>query len=187
LQILVIGEKVLFFNNWDSIQHTFMVGALGYIATIFLMRISGKRTLSKWNSFDFIVTIAFGSMLASLMLSTDTSLVQGVLGIGMLVVFQFIITWISVRSNLFQGWVKGEPTLLLFQGEFQHHAMRHQRVTEGEVLAALRENGMAALEQAEAVILETDGSFSVIKKLKDSSASALIDVKGYPKQQTARI
>lgn len=177
----------MFFNSWDSLQHTLIVGILGYIGIIILMRISGKRTLSKWNSFDFIVTIAFGSMLASLMLSTNTSLAQGILGIAMLVLFQYIITWISVRSNLFQGWVKGQPTLLLFQGEFQHHAMRHQRVTEGEVLAALRENGMAALEDAEAVILETDGSFSVIKKLKDSSTSALADVKGYPKQQTAQM
>ncbi|WP_414621886.1 DUF421 domain-containing protein [Calothrix sp. CCY 0018] len=175
----------MLFNSWDALQHTLLVGTLGYIAVIFLMRISGKRTLSKWNSFDFIITIAFGSLLASLMLSKDTSLAQGVLAIGMLVLFQFIITWISVRSNIFQGWVKAEPTLLLFQGEFQHHAMRHQRVTEGEVLAALRTNGLAEIEQAEAVILETDGSFSVIKKLKDSSASALLDVKGYPKQQTA--
>jgi uncharacterized membrane protein YcaP (DUF421 family) len=176
----------LFFNSWDSLLHTLIIGTFGYIGIIILMRISGKRTLSKWNSFDFIVTIAFGSMLASLMLSKNTSLAQGILGIGMLVLFQYIITWISVRSNIFQGWVKGEPTLLLFQGEFQHHAMRHQRVTEGEVLGALRENGMAALEDAEAVILETDGSFSVIKKLKDSSASALADVKGYPRQTTAQ-
>lgn len=176
----------MFFNSWDALQHTLIVGTFGYIATIILLRVSGKRTLSKWNAFDFVVTIAFGSILASLMLSKNTSLAQGALAIAMLVLFQFIITWISVRSNIFQGWIKAEPTLLLFQGEFQHHALRHQRVTQGEVLAALRENGMAALEDAEAVILETDGSFSVIKKLKDSSASALADVKGYPKE-TAQI
>ncbi|MEL7242771.1 MAG: YetF domain-containing protein [Cyanobacteria bacterium J06573_2] len=175
------------FNSWDTLQHTLIVGTLGYVATIILLRVSGKRTLSKWNSFDFIVTIAFGSILASLMLSKDTSLLQGVFAIGMLVLFQFIITWISVRSNIFQGWIKAEPTSLLFQGEFQKNAMRHQRVTEGEVLAALREHGMAALDDAEAVILETDGSFSVIKKIKGSSASALIDVRGYPKRQTARV
>ena len=176
----------MLFNSWDSLQHTLIIGSLGYLAIIFLMRISGKRTLSKWNSFDFIVTIAFGSILATLMLSKDTSLIQGVLAIGLLVLFQFVITWISVRSDIFQGWIKAEPTLLLFQGEFQSNAMRHQRVCKGEILAALRTNGMAALEDAEAVILETDGSFSVIKKLEDSSASALADVKGYPKQKTAQ-
>ena len=175
------------FDNWDSVLHTLIVGTLGYIAMIFLLRISGKRTLSKWNSFDFIATIAFGSILASIFLSKDTSLVQGVLAIALLILLQYIITWISVRSNIFKGWVKGEPTLLLFHGELQHNAMRHQRVTEGEVLAALRQKGLAALEDAEAVILETDGSFSVIDKIKKSSASAMVDVKGYPRHQTAQV
>ena len=59
--------------------------------------------------------------------------------------------------------------------------MRHQRVAKGEVLAALRSKGIVAIEDAEAVILETDGSFSVIEKIKSSSASALVDVKGYPR------
>lgn len=175
------------FNSWDALRHTLIVGSLGYVALIFLLLISGKRTLSKWNSFDFIVTIALGSTLASLMLSKDTSLAQGVLAIGMLVFFQFIITWISVRSKMFQGLIKAEPTLLLFQGELQHNALRHQRVTQGEVLAALRAKGIAGIEDVEAVILETDGTFSVIEKIKRASASALVDVKGYPKQETAQI
>lgn len=174
------------FNSWDALLNTLIFGTLGYIGIILILRISGKRTLSKWNSFDFIITIALGSMLANLMLSTDTSLAQGILGIGMLVFFQFIITWVSVRSKIFQQWIKSEPTLLLFQGELQQNALRHQRVTQGEVLAALRAEGIAGIEDVEAVILETDGSFSVIEKIKRSSASALVDVKGYPKE-TARI
>ncbi|NJN06954.1 MAG: DUF421 domain-containing protein [Richelia sp. RM1_1_1] len=174
------------FNSWDALLNSLIFGSLGYAAIIFILRISGKRTLSKWNSFDFIVTIALGSMLANLVLSTDTSLAQGVLGIGMLVFFQFIMTWLSVRSKMFQGWIKSEPTLLLFQGKLQHKALRHQRVTEGEVSAALRAKGIAGIEDVEAVILETDGSFSVIEKLKRSSASVLLDVKGYPRD-TARI
>ncbi len=167
------------FNSWDALLRTLIIGTLGYIAIIFLLRISGKRTLSKWNSFDFIVTIAFGSILASLMLSKDTSLVQGVLGIATLIFLQFIITSISVRSSIFQRWIKAEPTLLLYQGELQHYALRHERVSKSEVLAALRSQGIGRIEDVEAVILETDGSFSVIKKNHSSSASALVDVKGY--------
>ncbi|MDJ0736485.1 MAG: DUF421 domain-containing protein [Nostocaceae cyanobacterium] len=113
------------------------------------------------------------------MLSKDTSLVQGVLGIATLIFLQFIITSISVRSSIFQRWIKAEPTLLLYQGELQHYALRHERVSKSEVLAALRSQGIGRIEDVEAVILETDGSFSVIKKNHSSSASALVDVKGY--------
>lgn len=174
------------FNSWDALIRTLIVGSLGYVVVIFLLRISGKRTLSKWNSFDFIVTIAFGSILASLMLSKDISLVQGLVGISTLIFLQFVITYLSVRSNSFQRWIKAEPTLLLYQGQLQHHALRHQRVTESEVFAALRSKGIGGIEGVEAVILEADGSFSVVETIKNSSNSALLDVKGYPRK-TAQI
>jgi uncharacterized membrane protein YcaP (DUF421 family) len=71
--------------------------------------------------------------------------------------------------------------LLLYQGYFQQEILKSERVTEGEVLAAIRANGNSAMEDIAAVILETDGTFSVVPTLKGSSASALKDVRGFPK------
>ena len=73
--------------------------------------------------------------------------------------------------------VKAEPSLLLFQGQLKNDVLQRERVTEGEVLAALRANGIGAVEDVDAVVLETDGSFSVIKNLSHSTASALKDVR----------
>jgi uncharacterized membrane protein YcaP (DUF421 family) len=146
---------------------------------VLLLRISGKRTLSKWNAFDLVVTVAFGSTLATSLLSKETTLAQGVLAFGLLVGLQWSITWASVRSRTMERWVKAKPRLLLFRGQLQQEAMQQERVTESEVRAALREKGISAIEDVEAVILETDGSFSVLKQ-HGSSTSALIDVQGYP-------
>ncbi|MEL6383498.1 MAG: YetF domain-containing protein [Cyanobacteria bacterium J06626_18] len=165
------------FNSWSSLAHKFMAGSLGYLVIIFLLRISGKRTLSKWNSFDFVVTIAFGSILAAMLLSKDTSLVQASLGFGLLVLYQFILTWVATRSDIVQSLIKAEPTLLLYKGQFRQKALKHERVAEGEVLAAVRSQGMGDIAKVDAVVLETDGSFSVIKNLE--SASALSDVQGF--------
>ena len=165
------------FNSWTSLGHTFFVGSLGYAAIIFLLRISGKRTLSKWNSFDFVVTIAFGSILASMLLSQKTSLAQAVLGFGMLVLYQYLISWIAARSTLVQQLIKSEPSLLLYKGQFRQKILKKERVAEGEVLAAVRNQGIGDIAQVDAVILETDGSFSVIKQLEDGSA--LKDVRGF--------
>lgn len=167
------------FDSLPVLLRTIIVGTLAYITLIILLRISGKRTLSKWNAFDFIVTVAFGSILATVLLSQDTSLVQGVVGFGLLVLLQYLISWLSIRFGAVQGWIKSQPTLLLDRGTFRYDALRQQRVTEGEVRAAVRAQGVAALEDVEAVVLETDGSFSVIKRITGSSDSALLDVEGY--------
>ncbi|PSB06086.1 DUF421 domain-containing protein [Pleurocapsa sp. CCALA 161] len=159
--------------------NTIILGAIAYIAIVFMLRISGKRTLSKWNSFDFVVTIAFGSILASILLSTKDSFGTGILGFALLVLFQYIISWISARSSLAQKIVKSQPTLLLYQGKFKADVLKKERVTQSEVLAALRGKGIAAVEDAEAIVLETDGSFSIITDLGNGTASALRDVREF--------
>ncbi|MGB3402272.1 MAG: YetF domain-containing protein [Microcoleaceae cyanobacterium] len=176
----------MLFDSFETLLNTFIVGILAYIIIILLMRISGKRTLSKWNSFDFITTVAFGSILASVLLSKDTSLAQGSLGFAMLVTFQYAITFIAARSNVVQKLIKSEPTLLLYQGRFQEKTLKKERVTEGEVLAAIRANGKASVEDIAAVVLETDGKFSVITKMQGSSVSAMKDVRGFPKDVLAQ-
>ncbi|MFQ4139788.1 DUF421 domain-containing protein [Nodosilinea sp. PGN35] len=168
-----------FASSHHPLVHTLAIGSLSYLALIVLLRLSGKRTLSKWNAFDFVVTVALGSILATVLLSTDVPLAQGVVGLGLLIGWQFVLTWLSVRSRPFQQWIKGHPTLLLWQGELRKDALRRERITEGEVRAAVRSKGGADLEQVAAIVLETDGTFSVIMQTSSGrSASALADVQG---------
>ena len=141
-----------------------------------MLRISGKRTLSKWNAFDFVVTIALGSILASIVLSKDVSLADGFAALVLLVGLQFVITSLSVRFKRIKDLIKAEPTLLLDRGEFLPEAMKKQRVGESEIRTAIRASGSAAIEEIEAVVLETDGSLSVVKKSSNDSRTALKDV-----------
>jgi uncharacterized membrane protein YcaP (DUF421 family) len=152
------------------------MSVLAYPILILWLRLSGKRTLSKWNAFDFVVTIALGSTLATVLLSKDVALVEGALAFALLIAIQFGITWLSVRSSAVQNLVKSQPTLLLNKGQFMPEVMKSQRVTESEIRSAVRSVGISALEGVEAVVLETDGSFSVIKQSGQTSRSALVDV-----------
>lgn len=169
----------MFFESWSALLRTVVVGILAYAALVLLLRFSGKRILSKWNAFDLVVMVAFGSTLATALLSKDTTLLQGVLAFALLVGLQWSITWSSVRSATVERWVKAQPRLLLLQGELQREALHQERVTESELRAALRGQGISAIEDVEAIVLETDGSFSVVRQ-RGSSASALADVNGYP-------
>jgi uncharacterized membrane protein YcaP (DUF421 family) len=166
-------------NNVSSILYSLLIGGLSYLAIVALLRLSGKRTLSKWNAFDFVVTIAYGSILATMVLSQQTSLLQGVVGIGVLLLVQFVLSWVAVRSSIVQSWIKAQPRLLLLNGKLLTDALKQERITEGEIRAAVRAKGISALEEVEAIVLETDGSFSVIQAISNRSDSALADVQGY--------
>ncbi len=156
-------------------------GVIAYVVLIFILRISGKRTLSKWNAFDLVVTIAFGSIIATILLAKDVSLAEGIVALALLVALQFAVTWLSVRWLWFSRLVKAQPSLLIRNGELLRPAMRAQRVTEGEVCAALRSHGICFFEEVATLILETDGSFSVLRaNAAGRSATTLGDVENGP-------
>jgi uncharacterized membrane protein YcaP (DUF421 family) len=159
-----MGENPLFFNDWSSLGRILIVGILAYVTLVAILRISGKRTLTKLNAFDLVVTVALGSTLATILLNKEVTLAEGVLALSLLIGLQYVITWLSVRAPSFQHMVKAAPTLLAHGGQFLDDALRRQRVTREEVVAALRSSGMTEISQAETVILETDGSISVIGK-----------------------
>ena len=163
----------MLFENWDQLIRTLVMGFSSYLCLVVLLRASGKRTLSKMNMFDFVVTIALGSTLASVIISKNVTLSQGVLALGLLIFLQFAITFLEVRSPWFRSLVKAQPTLLFYQGKFDEDALKRERVAKAEAYAAMRESGTMNLDKVAAIILETDGTISVIKG--DELTSSMLD------------
>ena len=150
-----------------QLVRTAVVGVLAYLALVAVLRISGKRTLTQFNAFDFVVTVALGSTLATILLSQEVSLFQGVLAFLVLVGMQFAITWTSLRSSRVRKLSKSEPAALVYRGRFLRKQMHEERVLESEVDAALRAHGVASVNDVDLVVLETDGTVTVIERLGD--------------------
>jgi uncharacterized membrane protein YcaP (DUF421 family) len=134
----------MIFDSWYGLLRILVVGPLAYFALVLLLRVSGKRTLAKLNAFDLIATVALGSTLATVLLSKSVPLIEGIAGLVVLALLQYAVAWLSVRSDWISDLVKSEPTLLLHDGTFLPRALRSQRVTRGEVRAALRASGIAS-------------------------------------------
>jgi uncharacterized membrane protein YcaP (DUF421 family) len=152
------------FTGWDPIIRILVVGAAAYVALVIVLRASGKRTLSKLNAFDLVVTVAIGSTFSAILTSKDLALAEGVAALALLVGLQYAVTFLSVRIRAVDRLVKSEPSLLLKDGEPLPGALRQQRVTQEELLAAIRTSGGAELSDAAFVVLESDGTLSAVLK-----------------------
>jgi uncharacterized membrane protein YcaP (DUF421 family) len=166
----------MLFKDWYGIVRVIVSALLGYTALIVVLRASGKRTLSKMNAFDLVVTMSLGSTLATLVLSRDVAVAEGAVAFCVLAGLQYAVSWASARSTNIRLAVKADPTLVFYRGEFQQSALIQARLVESEVRAAVRQRGIASLEDVEAVILETAGDLSVISKPGGGSRSALVDI-----------
>ena len=150
----------MLFQNWSGIFRTIFVGILAYVTLVLFLRISGKRTLAKLNAFDLVVTVALGSTLSAILLQESIALAEGAVALGLLILMQFLVTFVSVRSPGFAKAVRSEPTLLAQKGAFCDEAMKRERITREEALSAVRSAGGQNIESVEYLVLESDGTIS---------------------------
>ena len=171
-------EHPIFFKDWAELGRAALIAIIAYTAFIIMLRGSGKRTLAKMNVFDFVFVVALGSTLAETILIPDITITKGLVTCGTLLLFQIILSRLTTISKGLEKLINGEPTMLMFRGEFLRDTMKRERVTEEEIRAAIRAHTLASTDKVEAVVLETDGTFAVVWQEREGAQSAMLDLKG---------
>ena len=134
---------------------------------ILIVRVSGLRTFAKMSSFDFASTIAVGSILASIVINQDQSILKGAVALGGIILFQTIFSFAKRKWEWFSNLFTNKPMLLMEDGKFIMNNLRKTNVDAKDVYAKLREANVKDKSEVLAVILESTGDISVIHKQKD--------------------
>lgn len=166
----------MWFDSWSSVLRIILVGAASYVALVVLLRLGGKRVLAKLNAFDLVVTVALGSMLASAVLSQDVRYVDVVTGMVLLIGAQWVVSRSTTWLPGGRRFVNAEPTLVVRSGHILDTSLALERLTRGEVLQAVRSSGHGGLDDIAAVVLEPDGSLSVIGHSSTGDEQALSEI-----------
>ena len=167
---------MLFFESWAELFRIAVSALLVYVFIITGVRLMGKRSTAQMNNFDWIVTVALGSVVGSAIILKDVVLAEVFLAIGLLLGFQYALTKAANRWEGVSQVVRAPPTLLFYQGTFHEEAMSQERVTRSEIEGAARESGYRDLSKVGAVILESSAKLSILGK-GDADAGLLQDIK----------
>lgn len=167
----------IFFDSWESLVRTFTISIFAYIGLVLMLRTVGNKTLTQLNAFDFLVNVAIGSTLATVILNKNVALVDGLLAFGMLILLQTAISYLSKHSEKFSQLVKTEPVLLFYNGSFVKESMQKHYVLKSELFQVIRSEGFGSFDEVSAIVLETNGKFSVIQKRQSGGATALDNLK----------
>jgi len=174
--------NVVWFNGWEAMLRTVIAGSITYLALVLLLRLSGPRTLAKWYAFDLIVTVALGSTFANGVLSKDIAISQALIGFVLLILLQYVVGRLFVHFPRFVRIINPTPVLLLVKGELLTDAMNRNRVTRADICKAARSSGNGCLEDVDVMVLEPDGSFTVVTNLEAGRTSALDDIPEFTKR-----
>ena len=162
---------MVFFDNIDKLGRIVLTTVMVYVLIVLVTKISGKRSTSQLNNFDWIVTVMIGSLGASTILLKDIPFVEGVSSILVLYLLQFLVTKYASISPQFSSFILSEPRIVFYQGQFLPDAMRAERLTRQEIECAMRSEGMNSFDDIEAIVFESDAKLTIIPKPSPTDAS----------------
>lgn len=166
-------------TDWNSALITIISTVFIYSTIIVLTRINGLRTFAKMSSFDFAITIAIGSIIASTLLLEDQSIAKGALALMVLIALQAMVALARKRSKRIEKLLTNSPVLLMDGSKILHTNLDATRVSQSDLYAKLREANVTHFDQVIAVVLETTGDMSVLhtgEPGKSVSAEIMKDV-----------
>jgi uncharacterized membrane protein YcaP (DUF421 family) len=175
----------MIFDSWYDIFDIIVVGICTYVILVLTLRWFGKRTLATMHAYDLVITVALGSLLARIILSKDVALLEGVTAIVLLIALQFVFSRSALHSSTMRNLIKAQPVMLLYRGNFLYDAMHRERVGEEEIIATLRQNNINTIGQVDAVILEANGSLSVLTGIEDTNSILLSNVRNHQQETPA--
>lgn len=147
----------------DYILRGAVLSALALLFIILLVRLNGLRSFSKMTNFDFVATVATGSLLAGASQSSDwLGFVRSCSAIGGIFLAQFLLAWTRRQSDGFENAIQNQPVLLMREGEILPDALRQTRVARDDLMAKLREANVLDMSKVRAAVLETTGDVSVL-------------------------
>lgn len=152
----------------DPLFETLLGCAIMFIVIIVFTRIVGLRTFAKFTAFDFAFTVAIGSIISSILISS-TSLVHGSVAMAGLLFIKFIFSWLQRKYPTLNNLISNSPLLLMDGSTILHDNLSHARIQEGQLISKLREANVLNYDQVFAVVLETTGDISVLHKSNSDS------------------
>ena len=156
-----------------------IVSVIGvFTAIMIITRIIGLRTFAKMSSFDFASTIAVGSILASIIINEDQSILKGVLALISIIGFQTIFSFMVRKNDWFKKLFTNKPQMLMKDGEIIYDNLKSCNIGLSDLMGKLREANVHKLSEVQAVVFESTGDISVLHSsdINDIDSIILSDV-----------
>jgi uncharacterized membrane protein YcaP (DUF421 family) len=154
-------------NPLELIVRTVIV----YVIFVAILRVFGKRELGQFTIFDLALLLLAANALQPAMTGPDTSTAGGLVILATIFALNGLTAMARERLPWVRRLLEPQPRVLARDGAWIEDAVRAEDLDTEDLEAALREHGIERIEDARLVVLEQDGSISVVTNEGDGSAT----------------
>ena len=134
---------------------------LFYGVLILVVRLMGKRQIGQMEPSEFVVTMLVANLAAIPLEQMDFPIHTGLIPIGIVLVLEFILSWVALKSIKLRKYLCGKPVILVENGNILQENLKEVRINLDELTAMLRLKDVLDIKQVRYAILETNGNMSV--------------------------
>ena len=145
-----------------------------YFIILLLIRIMGKREISRLSPFDLVVAIMIAELAVIPIEDKSLTLLEGLLPIIVLVILEISMSIISLKSNFLRGLINGRPEIVIKDGQVIYNVLKKARYNINDLLLQLREKDIFSIAEVKLALLETSGNLSVLRKEEQDFAIPVI-------------
>lgn len=134
-----------------------------YIVTFLVIRLMGKRELSKVQPFELAIIILIADLASGPMASPGISIFDGIIPMVTLLICYIIFTFLIQSSNKVQEVVCGKVSIIIENGKILEDELEKQHYTIADLMSQLRQKDIFMVQDVKYAIIETNGDLNVIK------------------------
>ena len=133
-----------------------------YFFIILAIRLFGKKELAQLSVYDLVFILLISNAVQNAMVGPDSTLLGGLVAAASLFVVNYVLKLLQFRFPRFGKAIQGEAVMLIFKGKVLSSHLKQARITEDELMEAIREHGSASVSEVDLAVLEVDGNISVL-------------------------
>lgn len=141
-----------------------------YLLVVVAMRIMGKRQIGELQPSELVIAIMISDLASVPMQAIDIPLLTGVVPVLTLLVWEVVMSYVSLKSKRMRRYITGEPSIVVYKGHINEQELKKLRFNLNDLMEQLRIAGCPDISNVQAAVLETNGQLSVLEKKKDESS-----------------
>ena len=153
---------------WEFVLRAVVV----YVVLLAMIRLSGKRTMGQFTSFDMLLIVLLGNAVQNALLGTDTSMAGGLLLAATLMTLNWMVGFVTARSQRVERLLEGEPVVLARNGHVYRDVLRRELVSRDDLAKSMREAGCSDISHVHLALLETNGHITILVREGEGKAKA---------------
>ena len=137
---------------------------ISLVTLFFVTKMIGKKQVSQFSLFDYVIGISIGNFAAEMALNLDSDYMHGTIAVIVFGIVAYLVSFITLKNLKLRRFFIGDPTIIIEDGKILYKNLKKTKFDINDLLEECRINGYFDISQIDYALMEANGKISFLAK-----------------------